>query len=445
MRRVIAALLLWGATVVDVGAGAAFEYPKLMTASPPLLIAFDARDGEQRWRADFADDGNLMMIAASADRLVGVMHRCMHFDREVRGGDTRLVAFDARTGEVTWRRRNVALHPTISGERGRYQPELEQRDDWWFVDPGAVPRSGGVVPITSADGTTVAALDARHGRERWTAALDGMHATAGTENRVLLSSPADAEVALRALDARTGRERWARAFPTLRTGRVVAGTDTVALVAYTVDGSPTPWRVIVLDARDGATRAEIPLSATETILWHAVAEDDHVLVLFRVESSYRSALHTYAVGTDLDRELWRSDGAFVDTVTTRPRPEVLGTLAEWDDATADRPPTARWTIGARDATTGVPVWTKPSPRGLGGVTASGAVVVEAEEYYGSFTVVDRITSWAADDGTFEWSIEPGPAPARPHTRRYRDIYTTGTFVGPDAVYLDGGCAITALN
>ncbi len=445
MWRVIAALLLLGATVIEPVGGATFEYPKLMTASPPLLIAFDARDGERRWRTNFDGNGNVMVVAADTNRLFGVLDRCMHFDRNVRSGDTSLVAFDAATGEVAWRRRNVALHPTISGQRGRYQPDLEQRDDWWFVDPAAVPRSDGVVPITSADGRVVAALDARHGRKRWTASLDGMHATAGTKNRVVLSSPADAEVSLRALDARTGRPRWTRTFPGFRTGRIAAGTDAVAVVAYSIDGSPTPWRVIVLDSRDGATRAEIPLSATETILAHAVATDDGVLVLFRVESSFRSALHTYAIGADLDRELWRSDGAFVDAVLTRSGPSVLGTLTEWGEPTPDLPPMARSTIGARDATRGATIWTKPSPRGLGGVTASSAVVVEAEEYDGSFTVVDRITSWAAEDGDCVWSIEPAPAPARPHPRRYRDVYTTGAFVGPDAVYLDGGCALTALN
>jgi outer membrane protein assembly factor BamB len=291
------------------------------------LYALDAATGRTRWHrrsdrcgwASPAVDGGMVFVA-----LIG--RNC---DSQVPGADGVVVALDARTGELRWRRRigPVESSPLVAGgsvfvgdwEGGIYSlAERTGRVRWRFQATdkvkGSVALSAGRVFIGDYGGNLYA-LDARSGRLIWQASAQSrlfrstgaFYSTpALAYGRVYLGST-DGKVY--SFGATSGKLRWSQstggyvyASPAVWRRRILIGSYDHRFYALDAATGDTVWR---FDA-DG------PISGSATVV--------DGLVYFST-----LAETTYALDATTGRLVWRfADGKYSPVVVDRERLYLVG-------------------------------------------------------------------------------------------------------------------------
>ncbi|MGW1838427.1 protein kinase domain-containing protein [Streptomyces sp. NPDC002067] len=155
---------------------------------------------------------------------------------------------DPVTGEAVWRR---AAPPAGKTDTAPPAPRL----------------SGGLLYVTSADGTRLSALDPSaegRGRTRWSTALTAYQGGASLTGNTVLLTAADGTVT--ALDSATHRPRWHRTFPghALPSFRTY-GTDVRTAYAAETGADGTATQVTAIDPASGDVRWQARLPGMLTV------------------------------------------------------------------------------------------------------------------------------------------------------------------------------------
>jgi outer membrane protein assembly factor BamB len=292
------------------------------------FYALDGRTGKVVWSKRTQRCG--WASPAVHDRVVYatfIGHRATCGD-SVPGTDGIVVAWDAYSGKVRWRRRTG---PNESS------PLV----------------AGGLVYVGDWDGT-VWALDARTGRTRWTyrttGRIKGSPALSGGRLYV-----GDYDGSLYALHARTGRLAWRAAAqprlggrggfystPALGYGRVFIGNNDGKVYAFGatsgrllwsqstggyVYASPAVWRRSILVGSYDRSFYALD-AATGDVRWHFRANgpiSGSASVLGGIVYFSTFAERTYALDAASGRELWRwPDGKYSPVVADRERVYLVG-------------------------------------------------------------------------------------------------------------------------
>jgi outer membrane protein assembly factor BamB len=421
--RVVAVAAVALLVGVATGAGAALPFD-LESDSRPLLIAFDARDGKQQWQAKADGPGYFTVVGAGHGRVLAMQGRCLHADRDYRSGDVVLFVLDAETGREVWRARDAVGSGTAQDA---------------FVLWQALRGRWTVVPVLSSDRRFVRGLDPRTGRVRWRTPSDRLIPVATNADAVVLASGfSSPPLRITTVDASTGAVRWSRTFEGSGPAHVVAGSNAVVVVPNGAVTRGAMVEMLVLEATTGSTRLTVPVITTSSNGF-AITDDVAVLSAWSADTSVpgRPSISWRSVGYSLTTgaPLWDVPGGFWNVGQVGATPALFGTT------TPDAPQPE---VAAIHATTGTTLWRVDSPGYVLGTSTGNVAVGAGAEYDGSFGVVDVIGALDRETGALRWSKVPGRNNVE-HSRRFPDVYTTGTAVGPKSIYIHGGCAATSLN
>jgi len=430
MRKV----LLIGAVAIlacSLAAEPALGATDLMRRSKALVVAYDLRSGDQQWRLPTNAPGHAAVVAATNDRVFVELSRCLSLDRDD-PRDHELLALDARTGEVAWRRHSVSSR------------DLEPASKRWH--PAGLTPSARVLPIEDEHQTSVQALDVKTGRPRWKVDANGLHAVATTNDEVILTSERPNEslradvrdVTVRVLEATTGETRWERVVASSGKVRVAAGPTAVAVLS--LPNSPTAGALVeTLDLDTGATMAQAPFVAPGVNVF-----DDDVEVTPEVVAvgGFTGGGPQRTVGLDIatGTTRWTVDGHFVTTDPKEPR-ALYGSMFGSDEDPRLRDANAPH-VGKLDTTTGVLIWNRDTPGWLIG-HAKDTLVIARGTGYEDLPVLESLGGLDPTDGAVRWDIVPGPD-ARAE-RHFPNTFTVSSYAGPNGAYVSGGCALTTSN
>lgn len=208
------------------------------------------------------------------------------------GTDTKLYAFNARSGAQLWSRAGGGGMPVVAsglayvaasdGKLNAFDARTGAKR--WSVPGGGLPVvANGLVYANGPDGN-LTAFNARTGAKRWTAAVDGTPAVANGAVYVAVTPP-NSEGYLYAFDAKRGIQRWQTALQNCivysnairwcaTQGFVSLGGDAPPGVPMVADGvvyialqsekdlpdePQTPGSILAFDALTGALRWSSPL------------------------------------------------------------------------------------------------------------------------------------------------------------------------------------------
>ncbi|MGI5165036.1 PQQ-binding-like beta-propeller repeat protein [Spirillospora sp. CA-253888] len=253
---------------------------QLVTATGRGLEVRDARTGGDRW--GYRRSGwTLLGWAVTGDRLLG------HFERDGHRDQRQMVAFDALSGGVLWRR---------SGERPAAVGRTTLR---W-------PAGSGVVLTTGAQRSAVFGRSATTGAKLWKLRLpagcrlyeDAPHPADGAEKLAVFALDCEGPTQLMALDPATGRIRWSRSLGADGSPEVTV-LDGVALVA---DAS-------ALRAYDqyGTRFAHWDGDVCGDTMCPGVLAGGRLVVVHRPEGARPGTARMEAVEIDAGRTAWRRD------------------------------------------------------------------------------------------------------------------------------------------
>jgi outer membrane protein assembly factor BamB len=370
---------------------------------PGVVAGFDVTTGQERWRNVIGDeDGASVDVSAVGGVMVVQRTRCLSADRDYRSGDTRLVGFDARTGDRLWSHDDLKPSGTLlslgSPSRSHVVP-VENRD-------------GTLFGMRVRDGTTVWE---KKGREiAWQRRPNANGIVGTTDDTAFVANAGlpplvDAARVARfeAWDLETGKVRWTRVLDpgTYPTAIATDGTD--LFISTWQDPDPAspdvPGSVLQIEAADGtvtpvAAAFRVPRGLAYTALavtpdtisistpgnarpgplGHLVTFDRHTgEVLWTRESTLRYAVDALLFAQDdsfrttpllaleatTGRELWQRPPHF----TAAPMSPSAVALTEYFEPGAS--PNTLGESSALDEETGEVLWTA-SEQGLdyGGTT-----------------------------------------------------------------------------
>jgi outer membrane protein assembly factor BamB len=312
--------------------------------APPkgTLIAFDAKTGDRVWRA--ATAGVFSFKDVSPSTLVGRGFPCT-------GAPFRTVAFDARNGNVRWRGPAASdAVPSIGGDlessgSGRtsivvvqQDREIQGRDArggklrWRIPVPrySAVSVTAGAVFVASGLGEdgpgNVRAFDRKTGKASWTADTGAVGPTFAHPSQsavAVTTSDPGGTVVTQVLDPATGEQRW-------RSPLEVASIDD-SVVALRMSQRNRPSRIVIHDTETGR------------LLWQAEGGDAQTVDRrVQIFDGHTLSIHDARSG----RELWKRE------VSTTLRPVMGEKVAVVPTQT---------TVMAFDVRTGRHRWTEPLP------------------------------------------------------------------------------------
>ncbi|WP_067488867.1 outer membrane protein assembly factor BamB family protein [Actinomadura hibisca] len=254
---------------------------QVVTATGRGLEVRDARTGGDRW--SYRRKGwTLLGWAATGDRLLG------YFERDGHRDERQMVAFDALSGGLLWRR---------SGERPAALGRTTLR---W-------PAGSGVVLTTSAHREAVFGRSATTGAKLWKLRLpagcrlyeDAPHPADGAENLSALALDCDGPTRLMALDPATGKVRWSEPLGSDESPEVAVldgvtlVADASALRAYDQDGTRfAHWNGDVCG---------------DTMCPGVLAGGGRLIVMHRPEGARPGTARMEAVEIGKGRVAWRRD------------------------------------------------------------------------------------------------------------------------------------------
>jgi hypothetical protein len=274
------------------GFGVAYRIAQgqMITASARGLEAADARTGADRWSYRRAG-WTMVGWTATGRRLVGYFERMGHRD------ERQMVAFDAISGGLMWRRDGSEWPAGASRSTLRW------------------PGGSGVAVTTDEQRSVLYGRSADDGTGEWTLKLparcrlfeDASHPADGVETLSVLALDCPDRSRLMAAEPGTGRVRWVRSLgsaeaPEVRVlDGVVLVFDGTALRAYRKDGR----RLATWNGDEVCGDAMCP----------AVLHDGHLLVAYRPDgaSDGEGRLESIEVGSG--RSAWRRDGPAYAAVT----------------------------------------------------------------------------------------------------------------------------------
>jgi len=418
----VAAVVVAALLVGSVTGTSASTRRDLKSSSKPLLVAFDGQTGKQQWQRRGDHAGHFSVLGATSDGVIVMHGRCLEFDRDYESGDSSLVAFDAKTGREQWHVPDVTAIGSTEAE---------------YIVPAVLAGSWSLIPVLSADRQKVRALDPRTGRQRWRVPSLGLVPVAQRDDFVVLASRGDVgPMRIAVLAAKSGELRWSSTIDQSSVAHITAGSDAVVVIGRGSAAAQDAVTMHVLDVVDGTTTLTAPVVPPSSNGF-VIAGDAAILAQGSAEPlSGSSSWHTFAYSLTTGTQLWDAPGWLWVVGRVGRSPAVFGATSFVSSAGR---------AAAVDAHTGETLWQVESPGYPIGISSKKLVVGNAAEYGGSYSVVDSIGALDRATGALIWSEEPGRRTVGPGTRRYPDTFSTGTFVGPSSIYLDGGCAATSLN
>ncbi|WP_395109390.1 PQQ-binding-like beta-propeller repeat protein [Actinomadura sp. SCN-SB] len=266
------------------GSGVAYQVAQgqVVTASGRGLEVADARTGTDRW--SYHRSGWTMAgWSATGSRLVG------YFERTGNRDERQMVAFDALSGGLMWRRDDTERPAAASRATLRW------------------PGGSGVVTTTDERRRTLYGRSADDGSTRWTLKLptgcrlfeDASHPADGDESLSVLALDCPDRSRLLAVEPGSGRVRWVRSLgsgesPEVRVLEgVTVAADGTALRAYDKDGT----QVVVWNGDEVCGDAMCP----------AVIHKGHLVVAYRPDDAPTGTGRMESVEVASGRSEWARD------------------------------------------------------------------------------------------------------------------------------------------